>query len=98
MTPYCHSYTGWKCSRHYRFPALPYDHRTRAFTSAQLLPAGNSRAFTYSNYEARRLEVVTICRGIPIEFESVKPDYAETDQFQKSRLVVIGGKYVSHQI
>ena len=98
MTPYCHSYTGWKWSRHYRFPALPYDHRTRAFTSAQLLPAGNSRAFTYSNYEARRLEVVTICRGIPIEFESVKPDDAETDQFQKSRLVVIGGKYVSHQI
>ena len=98
MTVYSHPYPGRKRSRTCRFPVLPHDHRTRAFTSAQSLPAGNSRAFTYSNYEARRLEVVTICRGIPIEFELVKPDDAETDQFQKSRLVVIGGKYVSHQI
>ena len=90
MTPYCHSYTGWKCSRHYRFPALPYDHRTRAFTSAQLLPAGNSRAFTYSNYEDRTLEVVTICRGISIEIETVKPDHAETDRLQKSGLFANG--------
>ena len=88
------------------FPALAQD-RTCAITSAlpcrcegfgvsacdraPTLPAGNGHKPANSQ-PAAQSHRVTMCRDITIEIETVKPDYAETNQFQKSRLVVIRRK------
>jgi hypothetical protein len=95
-----HTYSGRKCSRHYRFPALP-QLRARAFTSALpcrcegikdfrsdrglTLPAGSAHRLAGILY--RRLTQshrVTMRRHINVEIQTVKPDRAKTDRMCKS--------------
>jgi hypothetical protein len=48
------------------------------------LPVGNSGASTRIIHKSRKPEAVTMCRGIIIKVEMVKPNDAETNQIQKS--------------